>query len=132
MGGSDLEVLTGGCHCGAVRFEVRLEPSPDPLDLIDCNCSICTKKGFLHLIVPQAQFRLLAGQDDLLEYRFNTGVARHIFCRSCGIHGFYHPRSHPDGVSVNARCLDADIKDRAKVRSFDGAHWEANIDKIRS
>jgi len=109
----------GGCHCGAVRFRVT-----GTLDEVsDCNCSMCTKKGFLHWIVPPEQFTLLAGGDALSTYRFNTGVARHTFCRHCGIHAFYTPRSDPDKVDVNARCLDGVDPTRLRVRTFDGQNW---------
>jgi len=98
-----IQTLRGGCHCGRVRFELEVHV---PLDVLDCNCSICRMTGFLHVIVPASRFRLLSGADDLAEYTFNTGAAKHRFCRHCGIKGFYVPRSHPDGFSVNARCLD--------------------------
>ena len=119
-----LELVThrGGCHCGAVAFEVD---APAVLEVYDCNCSICRMTGYLHLIVPQQQFRLLKGEEALSEYRFNTGVARHRFCRHCGIKSFYVPRSHPDGVSVHVGCLDAASVRGFKRRSFDGRHWEA-------
>ncbi len=94
----------GGCHCGRVRFEVD---APSRIEVLACNCSMCRMTGFLHLIVPATRFRLLQGTDALSEYRFNTGTAKHLFCRHCGIKSFYVPRSHPDGYSVNARCLDA-------------------------
>ena len=93
----------GGCHCGAVRFEVE---APAAIEVHECNCSICEKLGYLHLIVPRSAFTLLQGDDALSTYRFNTGVAEHLFCRHCGVKSFYVPRSHPDGYSVNARCLD--------------------------
>jgi hypothetical protein len=110
----------GGCHCGRVRFRVTAD-----LDRVtDCNCSMCTKKGILHLIVPQDAFELLSGADDLATYTFNTGVAKHHFCRHCGIHSFYVPRSDPDKIDVNARCLD-DVDPRAlATEPFDGRHWE--------
>jgi len=111
----------GGCHCGAVRFEVTAEIS----ELTDCNCSVCTKKGFLHLIVEPAQFRLIQGEGALTTYRFNTGVARHLFCATCGIHPFYTPRSHPDKVDVNARCLEGLDLAGVKIMPFDGQNWEA-------
>ncbi len=117
----------GGCHCGAVRFRVHVREHR----ALDCNCSICAKKGFLHVIVEASDFELLAGEDALAEYRFHTGVARHRFCRVCGIHPFYTPRSHPDGVDVNARCLDGDALARFDVVPFDGREWEANVDSIR-
>jgi hypothetical protein len=91
----------GGCHCGRVRFEVE---APADLEVQDCNCSLCSMSGFLHLIVPAARFRLRSGAGDLVTYTFNTGVAQHRFCRICGIKSFYVPRSNPDGIDVNVRC----------------------------
>ena len=112
----------GGCHCGRVRFEVD---APDALEVLDCTCSICRMSGFLHLIVPASRFRLLQGEDALSDYRFNTGTARHRFCRVCGIKSFYIPRSHPDGFDVNARCLDAAATLAWRVTVFDDANREA-------
>jgi hypothetical protein len=120
-------VYEGGCHCGAVRFRVVVRAHR----ALDCNCSICSKKGFLHLVVPKEDFELLSGEDALSEYRFGTGVARHRFCRTCGIHPFYTPRSHPDGLDVNVRCLDGDARERFEVVPFDGQRWEENVDTIR-
>jgi hypothetical protein len=111
----------GGCHCGAVRFEVR---APAAVTVQRCNCSICAKTAFLHLIVPGADFRLLQGADSLATYTFNTGVARHRFCRSCGVKSFYVPRSNPDGFSVNLRCLDPGTVERVLLEDFDGQNWE--------
>ncbi len=113
--------VSGGCHCGAVRFEAEVAGGAR---LLDCNCSMCGKTGFLHLIVPEGDFRLLSGAGALQEYRFGTGVARHLFCRHCGIKSFYHPRSHPDGISINARALDGDDWRALPVDSFDGRNWE--------
>lgn len=112
----------GGCHCGRVRFDID---APATLDVLDCNCSMCRMTGFLHLIVPASRFRLIAGADDLTEYRFNTGTARHLFCRHCGVKAFYVPRSHPDGWSVNARCLDPGTVERMNITSFDDNDREA-------
>lgn len=117
----------GSCHCGAVRFRVRAGEHR----ALDCNCSICTKKGFLHLIVAKDAFELIAGEDALSEYRFGTGVAVHRFCRTCGIHPFYTPRSHPDGVDVNVRCLAPEVIARFEIVPFDGREWEANVESIR-
>jgi hypothetical protein len=122
-----VDTLEGGCHCCGVRFRVLVEKYAG----IECNCSICRKKGFLHLIVPADRFTLLAGEDLLTTYRFNTGTARHTFCRVCGIHPFYTPRSHPDGVDVNIRCLDGDAAARFHITPFDGIHWEENVEQIR-
>jgi len=111
---------TGGCHCGRVRFRVVGD-----LDAVsECNCSMCAKKGFLHLIVPLERFELLSGKDDLATYEFNTRVAKHHFCRHCGIHSFYVPRSDPDKIDVNARCLDGVDPATVRATAFDGRHWE--------
>jgi hypothetical protein len=118
----------GGCHCGAVAFEVE---APARLTVQDCNCSICSMSGFLHLIVPAGRFHLLRGADALETYRFNTGAARHLFCRHCGIKSFYVPRSNPDGYSVNARCLAPGTVEQLVVEPFDGRHWEAAADSLR-
>ncbi len=115
--------MEGGCHCGAVRFRV----TGDLSTIAECNCSVCAKKGFLHLIVPRDQFTLLTGEDSLVTYRFNTGVAQHLFCRHCGVHSFYVPRSDPDKIDVNVRCLDGvDIESLAIAR-FDGRNWENSM-----
>lgn len=119
--------FSGGCHCGAVRFRVRVRETIG----LDCNCSVCQKKGFLHLIVDPADFVLERGQDALETYQFNTGVARHRFCRSCGIHPFYTPRSHPDRIDVNLRCLDGGVPDGFRIERFDGKNWEDNVEAIR-
>lgn len=111
----------GGCHCGRVRFEVI---APADLEVTDCNCSICSKSGYLHLTVPKSRFRLLSGQSDLSAYQFNTRTAQHLFCSVCGIKSFYVPRSHPEGYSVNARCLDEGTVRSLRVTPFDGRRWE--------
>ena len=125
---ASVDALEGGCHCGGVRFRVLVEK----YEGIECNCSICLKKGFLHLVVPADRFTLLAGEDLLTTYRFNTRVARHTFCQVCGIHPFYTPRSHPDGIDVNIRCLDGDAAARFHIEPFDGVHWEENVEQIRT
>ena len=112
---------TGGCHCGAVRFRVRFA---DPPELLDCNCSLCSKTGYLHLIVAPADFTLLSGADDLSEYRWQTGIARHLFCRHCGIKSFYVPRSHPDGFSVHWRALEGVEGITPVIIPYDGRNWE--------
>ena len=114
---------TGGCHCGAVRFEVDL---PAVIEVHACNCSMCDKVGFLHAIVPQSRFRLQTDPAALSEYTFNTGVAKHLFCRTCGVKSFYRPRSNPDGWSVNARCLDDRAALDLLIEAFDGQNWEAH------
>jgi len=118
----------GGCHCGAVRFRVVARE----LRCLDCNCSICRMKGLLHLIVRPEDFTLLQGAEALAEYRFGTERAAHRHCRTCGCAPFYTPRSHPDQVDVNVRCLDGDAPTRFEVVPFDGDDWEANVHTIRS
>jgi hypothetical protein len=112
---------TGGCHCGRVRFEVI---APANIDVVDCDCSMCSKFGFLHLIVPAERFKLLCGGDALTTYTFNTGVAKHFFCATCGVKSFYVPRSHPNGFSINARCLDGGTVLSMTVSAFNGRDWE--------
>lgn len=116
----------GSCHCGAVVFEVD---APENIEANHCNCSICTKSGFLHLIVPLSKFRLLSGQEHMSLYTFNTGVAKHTFCKVCGIKPFYTPRSNPDGVDVNVNCLDTKPF-TVNIAHFDGQNWEENAHKL--
>jgi hypothetical protein len=111
----------GGCHCGRVRFEVI---APAQIEVADCNCSLCSKSGYLHLIVPAARFTLISGREALSTYTFNTRTAQHYFCSTCGVKSFYIPRSHPEGVSVNARCIDGGSIESMKVTAFDGRDWE--------
>jgi hypothetical protein len=113
--GPTMIVHSGGCHCARVRFEVIAPPA---LQVSECNCSICSKSGYLHLIVPADRFRLLSGEDVLTTYTFNTGIAKHRFCSVCGVKSFYVPRSHPDGFSVNSRCIDAGTVAELAVRPF--------------
>jgi hypothetical protein len=121
-------VHRGGCHCGAVAFEVD---APASLAALDCNCSICRMTGFVHLVVPRSRFRLVRGADALIEYRFNTGAARHLFCRSCGVKSFYVPRSNPDGYSINVRCLDTATIEAVHVEPFDDGDRAAAEERIR-
>lgn len=112
--------VSGGCHCGAVRFTASL-PEP-PVPALDCNCSICRMSGFLHVMVPHSDFELISGRDALTSYRFGTGAAEHRFCRTCGVKSFYQPRSHPGAWSVNPHCFDQPVE--LAVTSFDGRNWE--------
>ena len=122
-----VETYEGGCHCARVRFRVTVEAR----EALDCNCSICTRKGYLHVIVPPERFELLSGGGALATYTFGTGVAKHHFCATCGVHPFYRPRSHPGWYDVNARCLDGDALGLFRVVPFDGRHWEASVERIR-
>ena len=121
-----MRVYSGGCHCGQVRFEV----TTDLARVVECNCSICTRKGYLHHIVPQASFRLLTPVEALATYRFGTMTAQHHFCRTCGVAAFYVPRSHPDKIDVNVRCLDDVAVAELAVTRFDGRNWEASISTL--
>ena len=114
--------IQGGCHCRAVRFEAEV---PEAVEILDCNCSICSATGFRHLIVAHSDFTLVSGAESLTSYRFGTGAAEHLFCRTCGIKSFYQPRSHPDAWSVNLNALDDSGALRITARAFDGRNWEA-------
>ena len=124
MANAEMSWKQGGCHCGAVRFEVL---APEEIEPTECTCSICRMTGYLHLIVEAERFRLLEGQDRLSTYTFNTGTAKHMFCSVCGVKGFYVPRSKPDGYSINVRCLDDGQVNVRRVTIFDGKHWEEAI-----
>ena len=113
--------IAGGCHCGKVRFEAEV---PEAVELLDCNWSICRATGFLHLMVPHADFRLLTGAAALTSYRFGTRAANHLFCATCGIKSFYQPRSHPEAWSVNWNALADEPRPLASVTPFDGRNWE--------
>lgn len=120
----DLVTHTGGCHCGRVEFEFD---APAEATLSDCNCSVCRMTGYLHLIVPKDAFRLTKGDESLTRYEFNTGAAKHFFCSRCGIKSFYVPRSHPDGISINGRCIRPGTFSPTAIKPFDGQNWEQNV-----
>jgi len=119
----ELRTHKGKCHCGAVRFEVIL---PDNIEALECNCSICSMTGYIHLIVPASRFKLLEGNEVLTTYTFNTHTAKHRFCKICGIKSFYIPRSNPHGFSVNLRCIDKSDFKKIDILQFDGHNWEEN------
>ena len=116
-------IHSGSCHCGAIRMEVD---APEDIEAYECNCSMCLRTGFLHLIVRKEAFRLVEGEGALATYTFNTGVAKHYFCKVCGCKPYYVPRSNPDGFSVNLRCLDKATVRSVKILPFDGQDWESN------
>ncbi len=123
-----MPIYTGSCHCGAVRFEVDAVIER----VTQCNCSICGKKGMLHHRVAPENFRMLAGDAQLGTYRFGTGLARHHFCKLCGIHTFTRPRAAPELFTVNVRTLDNyDLEtERPEVVLFDGRNWEREAGKL--
>jgi hypothetical protein len=115
----------GGCHCGAFRLTVCRDA---PIDrLIDCNCSICSKKGVLHLPVQENELTIDQspggrGESSLTQYQWGTNTAKHWFCPTCGIHVLNRPRNAPERYSVNARCLDdfGTILTSVTIVPFDG------------
>ena len=121
------EVLEGGCHCGAVRYRVTVRSR----EAVECNCSVCAKKGYLHLIVAEEDFELLQGADAITTYTFGTHTAKHHFCSRCGVHSHYRPRSHPERVDVNIRCLDGVEPSDFRFYSFDGQRWEDSVEALR-
>jgi hypothetical protein len=125
----DADVIhEGGCHCGRVRFECS---APAAIEAIECNCSICRKTGYLHLFVSKSDFRLVTGGESLITYSFGTKAAQHFFCKYCGIKSFYVPRSHPDGYSVNVRCIDEGTIRDLKLVQFDGQNWDSAIGSLK-
>jgi len=119
----------GGCHCGAVSFEVK---ASSVLTITDCNCSVCAMTGYQHLFATKDEFKLLSGEGNLSTYTFGSGIAQHYFCKTCGIKSFYIPKSHPDGYSVNLRCIDPSGFNDISFEPFDGKNWEKNIDELRA
>lgn len=113
--------VSGGCHCGAVRFTAEADAEPQ---MLDCNCSICSASGYLHLFIPHDRFTLLSGRECLTSYRFGSKKAEHLFCSKCGIKSFYQPRSHPDCWSVHLACLDDASGLSPNITKFDGRNWE--------
>ena len=119
----------GSCHCKQIQFEVLGEKN---IIVLDCSCSICSILNYKHYIVDKSQFKLLKGKKYLSTYTFNTNVAKHLFCKNCGIKSFYIPRSHPDSISVNLNCIHSKTINKVKIKKFDGKHWNKNINKIKS
>ncbi len=117
----------GRCHCGAVTWKALTD---DVVTIHECNCSICQMVGFQHLIVPSVDFSLLSGKENLSLYTFNTGIAKHYFCTTCGVKSFYIPRSNPDGISLNLRCMDTDQFEKITYEPLDGQNWEENAGKL--
>jgi len=127
LSGQPVVLYSGHCHCGAVQFVVE---AAENLVCQECNCSICQMTGYLHLIVPKTAFRLTQGEEALAIYTFNTGVAKHYFCRFCGVKSFYVPRSNPDGYDINIRCLDP-MPEKFTVETFDGLNWDEHAHELR-
>jgi len=122
-------VHEGGCHCGFVRFAVQAHPRV----ALVCDCSICTMKGYVHWVVPRTRFRLLSPEDEsaLPVYRFGTRVAAHYFCPVCGVAAFYVPRSDPDKIDVNLRCMEGIDIAALPVEEFAGRNWDQAITTYR-
>jgi len=120
----------GGCHCQDIRFKFQLLKAIESNTITACNCSMCEKTGFIHLIIPKDQFQLNSDWNQLCLYQFNKKIAKHYFCKQCGIKSFYQPRSHPDCWSINVRCIDGYNQYNLRIDAFDGKNWEQNIGKI--
>jgi len=125
MTGAEFKWVAGGCHGRAVLLEVAL---PEVSEAHPSNFSMCARRGYVPLIVPEGRFRLVCGEDQITSYVFNTGVAKHTFCKACGIKSFYRPRSNPNGWSINARCLDEPVA--MDLSAFDGQNWESYADTL--
>ena len=119
----------GSCHCKQIKFEVI---GKNNIQVLDCSCSICSILNYKHYVVDKSQFKLLKGKKYLSTYTFNTKVAKHMFCKICGIKSFYIPRSHPDSISINLNCINSKTINKVKIIKFDGKHWKKNINKIKS
>ena len=114
------QTYSGGCQCGKVRYEATFELG----EVIACNCSRCGRLGSLLAFMPKDSFELLSGEGATTAYQFNKHLIHHRFCATCGIKAFYVPRSHPDGFSVNARCIDSATVTGMKIHPVDGRNWE--------
>ncbi len=121
-----MTIYNGSCHCGATQFQVE---APGKIACAECNCSICSKSGYLHLIVPRSKLKLLQGESSITTYSWGTGIAEHTFCKTCGIKPFYIPRSNPDGYDVNVRCLDP-VPVELEIEPFDGKNWEEHAHEL--
>lgn len=121
---------SGGCHCQDIRFNLKLEKPLESTAIIACNCSMCKMTGYMHLIIPKEHFQLLSNWNKLCNYQFNKKIAKHYFCKHCGIKSFYQPRSHPDCWSINVRCLDDYSNLNLQINNFDGKNWQKNIGQI--
>ena len=118
----------GGCHCKEIQFEAIGE---DSIQILNCNCSICSITGYKHYIISKDKFKLIKGNKNLSLYKFNTNLAKHMFCKTCGIKSFYIPRSHPDSISININCIYSDTIKNIKIIEFDGKNWEKNIGALK-
>lgn len=112
---------TGGCHCGAVRFEADI----DLTSVLSCNCSYCSKKGVLLTFILAEKFTLIDGANAQTEYLFNKKVIQHLFCRTCGVQSFSRgsDKSGAQTVAINVRCLDNINLDSLTIAHFDGKNW---------
>jgi len=119
----------GGCHCKEVKFEAIGEEN---IKVLDCNCSICSITQYKHYIIPSENFKLIKGENIISTYKFNTNIAKHLFCSICGIKSFYIPRSHPNQISINLNCIYSNTIKNIEILQFDGKNWEKSINKIKT
>jgi hypothetical protein len=122
------QTYRGSCHCGRVTFELQAKLEA----LVECNCSLCSRRGALWHGASESSLRILSGEEELTLYQFNTMTAKHYFCRVCGIHPFTRPRLDPTRWAVNVRCLDGVDVSSLPVRLFDGEHWEEAAKAFKS
>lgn len=112
---------TGSCHCGKVKYEVETDLS----NVIECNCSICSRSGYVLSFVPGAQFKLLSGEDALSSYHFNKKQIDHQFCKHCGVRSFARGKK-PDGTpmfAINLRCLEGVDLKSLNIKQVDGKSY---------
>ena len=117
---SEYRQYVGSCHCGDVRFELQAKLTY----AMDCNCSLCRRKGALWHSASDAALRIVSGEDDLALYQFGTLTAKHYACKRCSIAPFTRPRLDPSRWAVNLRCIDGLDLSSLEIRRFDGEHWE--------
>lgn len=124
-----MSVLSGSCHCGAVRFIVTL--SEDIASARRCDCSLCARRGAVTVSAAKDDITYTAGQDNLTLYQFNTRVAEHYFCKTCGIYTHHRRRSDPDEIGVNLACLEGQTPFLAQVLVYDGQNHPNDIGESR-
>jgi hypothetical protein len=125
---SDYRTHAGSCHCGRVTFELQAKLT----NAMDCNCSLCRRKGALWHGASDSRLRILSGEEDLVLYQFGTLTAKHYSCKYCGISPFTRPRLDPSKWAVNVRCIDGLDLSALEIRKFDGENWEAAAQRLHA
>lgn len=109
---------SGSCHCGKVAFTVN----SDLDEFTTCDCSLCIKKNAVMVKVHETGFVLHTDWNALGLYQWNTQVAKHYFCNTCGIYTFHRKRAAPDFYGVNVFCFDEADIDKVTIRETEGAN----------